>query len=442
MFLPTIRVRFVSFLIGLVVLLILASPAWSDPGSDRRVAELEQKVLRLETQLLRYRDELDETWLNQRRAEQVKALVREVLADADTRASLLNNGMTAGYTNGFFLASDDNRFRLNIAGRTQVHYYFTHRDDSGADDSVGGFEVARTRLLFTGHIGDPSLTFAMMPGFSSSGTAQLLDAYITKHFFDSGMKISAGQFKLPFYKEFLISETRQQFVDRTLVSAAFGGGYTQGVLIQWEQDALRLAFSVNDGAGGMNTNFTVDATDFAMTGRLDILLYGEWKCCSEFEGWHSSEPTGSLGMAVHYQKGERGTTAPDTDVFRWTADASFQMEGANIFMAIVGSHLSGSTSADQLGAMIQVGVFITDQVELLARYEWGDLDTSGTPDLSIVTVGVAWYINKHALKFTTDVGFGLNSVHAFWANTAAGWLADGVGQDGQIVLRSQVQLLF
>lgn len=48
-----------------------------------RLAELEAKQ--------------DDTWLDQRRTEQVKALIHDVLSDADTRASLLADGVTAGH---------------------------------------------------------------------------------------------------------------------------------------------------------------------------------------------------------------------------------------------------------------------------------------------------------------------------------------------------------
>lgn len=68
-----------------------------------------QQVQSLREEVRTYRDELDavrreqeETWLNERRAEEVMALISDVLADADTRTSLAGNSLTAGYDKGFF----------------------------------------------------------------------------------------------------------------------------------------------------------------------------------------------------------------------------------------------------------------------------------------------------------------------------------------------------
>ena len=52
------------------------------------------------------------------------------------------------------------------------------------------------------------------------------------------------------------------------------------------------------------------------------------------------------------------------------------------------------------------------------------------------------YWKKHNLKWTTDIGFGLNEVDGTFDKTGVGWREDAPGDDGQIVLRSQFQLKF
>ena len=62
----------------------------------------------LQGEVAKLRNAGDENWLNERRAAEVKSLVKEVLADADTRASLLEGGMSAGHNGkNFFLASEE-----------------------------------------------------------------------------------------------------------------------------------------------------------------------------------------------------------------------------------------------------------------------------------------------------------------------------------------------
>jgi hypothetical protein len=58
-----------------------------------------------------------------------------------------------------------------------------------------------------------------------------------------------------------------------------------------------------------------------------------------------------------------------------------------------------------------------------------------------VTVGVVRYYNGNMLKWTTDVGVGLHPVASEFASTALGWRADAPGENGQVVIRSQLQLL-
>ena len=84
----------------------------------------------------------------------------------------------------------------------------------------------------------------------------------------------------------------------------------------------------------------------------------------------------------------------------------------------------------------------SDDWELFARYEWSDFDSAGVSDLSVVTAGVVRYYKGNMLKWTTDVGVGLNPVAPVFAAPGLGWRADAPGQNGQVVVRSQLQLLF
>ena len=152
-----------------------------------------------------------------------------------------------------------------------------------------------------------------------------------------------------------------------------------------------------------------------------------------------------LGAAFSMEKDEHGTTTgPEEERLAWTADLSIENDGSNVFLALVAQQLktSGSPDLHRYGMVVQGGVFITDNLELFTRYEWGDLDTPGVADLSIITMGFNRYFSKHNLKWTTDVGFGLNEVASNWIRLGSGWLPDAPGESGQIVVRTQIQLLF
>ena len=130
-------------------------------------------------------------------------------------------------------------------------------------------------------------------------------------------------------------------------------------------------------------------------------------------------------------------------LFRWSADVSVEFGGANLFVGVVGSHFDEETEPmlDQWGIVVQGGFFLLDDWELFTRYEYGDAGGIDV-NLSVITFGVNWYIHQHDLKVTTDLGYGLKEVGDFWESDGAGWQNDRSGQDGQVVWRTQFQLLF
>ncbi len=66
----------------------------------------------------------------QQRADDVRAVVRDVLSDASTRGSLQTASATAGWKNGFFIASADENYSMTIRGSRQIRFAFDHRDSS------------------------------------------------------------------------------------------------------------------------------------------------------------------------------------------------------------------------------------------------------------------------------------------------------------------------
>jgi hypothetical protein len=116
--------------------------------------------------------------------------------------------------------------------------------------------------------------------------------------------------------------------------------------------------------------------------------------------------------------------------------------------------------------VLQGGYFITDAIELFARWEWmstahnnagtandniaGNNVTGNTPNNAFVnnigTLGANWYMSKN-VKWTTDFGVSWNPVTfqtgLFGQNIAgADYRTEGSNGGGQIVFRTQLQLLF
>lgn len=458
-------------------LMAMVSIAGQAIGADPSVksddlTELRELVADLQNQVDALKAQDDENWLTEKRADEIRGLVQEVLANADTRASLLQSGAVAGYDKNFFIASADNNFMMKIAGQMQVRFVYNMQDTATGDDNRWGFENRRTKLRFYGHVVDPSWQYLVLGAFDrddnlvpappsgdpgDSGNFALDEAFITKDF-ENGWKLRVGQFKPPFLREELVSSARQLAVERSLVNEEFNQDRGQGVEIAWEGDAVRAAVMYHDGfyPGGLgtdNTPWQLEDTEFAFTGRIEFLLGDDWKRFDDMTSWQTDEGTDFLlGAAFHYQKDEGGTSGPnpfsgtisELKHLGFTVDASVEFGGINLFGALVYRTLDDDLliDFDQFGFVIQGGFFFTDDWELFARYEFGDFDTATVEDLSVITAGVNRYYAKHALKWQTDIGFGLDQINSVWSSSGAGWRTDPTGEDGQLVIRSQFQLLF
>jgi hypothetical protein len=290
---------------------------------------------------------------------------------------------------------------------------------------------------------------------NSSGGASVLDAWITKDI-GNGWSIQSGQFKTLTWQEWTVSETRQAFIERSLLDARYGVSYTQGVAAHYSGDDFRFHAQFSDGTRTLNTPYNTAAADsalyqpnneYAFAARVEWKASGEWSDYADFEGWRGGTGLIVVGGGASYQKGEFGSGTEENEILQWTLDGTFKFDGANIFAAVIGTHVDNNVidSRDEIGILVQGGYFIADDMELMARYEWGDLDGAGGSvgdDLNILTFGFNKFWNKHGLKFTSDVGYAFDSVSAAWGGASRGWNADAVDQDGQVVVRAQINLLF
>ena len=439
------------WLVCVMALLIGTMPCLAEPiDVAAELAALRAKLVQQEQVIASMQQRLDENWMNDGRADQVKQLIREVLADAETRATLLDSTITAGHDgSSFFIRDLQGNFLLKIKGMVQVRHTYNNQDDSGVtlgtdaspDDSRGGFGITRSRFGFLGHVVDPTWQYIIWAGFDCTGQAVVLDANITK-VLDENWSVTAGQFKLPFQYEYMVSETRLQFIERTLVAGEFCGTYTQGIMVTYQNDWFRGRGSFNDGASTINTIWHTRTSEYALTARGEAKLFGEWKDYADWEGWLGQEPLLVVGGAIHWQEDEWGTAdAGEVMDTRWTIDASYERGGFNVFVAVVGQHLGGD-AGDHIAAMTQGGVFVTPDLELIARYEWAEPDVAGEEDLNIVSVGANYFFVGHSLKLSADVGYAFNAVGGSYASNPLGYRLDSPGSDGQLVVRSQIQLLF
>lgn len=444
---------------------------------SERIEALERDNAALRREVNDLRDQTDQPWLNEERTRQIRALVEDVLADADSRASLQGSGMTAGWDDGFFLSSPDGRFLLKIDGLLQARYVLSWVSRSAPNQPVdeyrGGFENTRTQLTFRGHVFDRSFNYLVRLGASrggggavndfdeaNGGDVQLLDAWIRWRMSDQ-WSIRGGQFKLPFSREELVNAGYQLAIERSTLNEAMGLARSQGIELGYHGDFLdwKLAFSDGGtdtllGVGALastspaNTVWSQQDTEYAFTSRLEWLVAGDWEQFKQM-----TSPPGNpfglmLGLAAHYQEGEFGLANRETNWFNSTADISVGFSGATIYAAAMYTYLDSAQFGEWniLGGVVQGGIYIAPKWELFIQYQYGYIDSNSNivdvPDLSILTAGVNWYIDGQDLKFSVDVGVALEDVSQFWAFDITGYRTSTDGTGGQLVVRTQFQLLF
>lgn len=430
----------VGLLAGASALTLTGASFGSQTATETSTEALRAEIAALKAQVARLAT--GEDWLTEQRSDEIRSLVQDVLADADTRASLLQSGMNAGYDDGFVLGSSDGNFSLKMNGLLQARFVYNNQDDAPVDDDRWGFENSRTKLWFSGNVVSPEWMYMIEADFGTNGAFTLQDAYIA-HDCGNGWTGIFGQHKAPALREELVHSSKQLLVERSWVNEFFTGGRSQYLAADYLGEQFHFTACISDGANNPNSAWSNYDTEWALTGRVEVLFAGNWDQFKDFTSWQGEEFGFMLGAAAHYQSAEYGTAANDEiEVFLGTIDASAEFGGGNLFASLIYRNMDNDAAidSDQYGLVVQGGFFLNEDWELFGRWEWADLDTNGVDDLNIFTVGLNKYWAEHTVKWTSDVGFGIDSVP--FTSNITGWRADTAEEDGQVVFRTQLQLMF
>ncbi len=357
-----------------IIVASFATPAIADDG-QKTPAQLRAEADRIE--------------LAEQRAKYTKRLVREVLADADSRTMLQGNGSPV---------------TVNVHGFAQTRYSYS---GGGGLEAEHGFNVPRARLILSGDVFD--WEYKVSGQWSdSTNTFDLKDAYAQGGLLGGTFRV--GQFKAPFMREVLVSQQDTLMTDRSIVSNQFGQGRSQG--IQWSRDfgmldfagAYTDGFNTANGAGVQNGQ--------AFTARFGVDVADWW----------------NIGAAISYND------LVDTDYTTYTVDTKLAFSGLDLTAAYVAT--SGD-AGDNWGATVQAGYMCMENFQGFVAYEYGELE-GVTENLSTFTVGANYWFNDN-VKWTTDVGYALNGINGAWDLGETGWRA---GDSGEYVVRTQIQVSF
>ena len=405
--------------------------------------------------------------------DEVRALVADMLADAETRSSLLQSGSNAGHDGKFFLASPDGSFRLNVSGVIQTRYTLNFRDEGddglgnpATDDFESGFTNPRTVIRFDGQIYDKFI-YGIQGIFNRQGGGFTLEDAFAGYVFDNGLILIAGQYREPILWEDVINDTHSLAVDQSVVNAVFAQGFAQGVWLHYQADAWRFWAGFNDGIRSANSDLAADPADWGVTTRWEY-KFGDatWDQFNSFSSPRGSAFGVKLGGGAHFEQSPHvpgplppaGIGTIETDTLALTGDVMVQGDGWNIFamgVALLTDSNGPGGSTDDYGFLVQGGYFVTDDIEPFFRYDVIIPDSGragGGSAFNTLTFGANYYLHGHAAKLTLDVQYYLdavtdNSLVTAVTTGAAGSATNRIGllpsaEDGQVAVRLQFQLMF
>ena len=357
---------------------------------------------------------------------------------------------------GLSIGDGDNKF--HIQGRFQGRFTFTKPE--GPAGSTDSFSISRGEIRIDGFTAHQALKFGFEMNLatrnptttatvcSSSGTAvapcpagtaaavtsasttglATLNDYYVDWTPQNEIGIQVGQFKVPFLMQQLTSITKQQFIDRSLLSgtassASFDLGRDLGATVHGALFNKKFNYSVfvmnGDGANSVNRN-----SKFLMAGtRIEVPILGDYKNSEtdvEFSEKHN------LGFGVAYAFNDTnsalqsGTIAAFSKTSHATMDIGYKYRGFSLQNALVLSRAHEGTHLSNWGYNTQVGYFVIPKLFEVAVRAGGMIfskaATTPVANQFEYALGINYFpfMKGHGIKFQTDYailkgvrGFGL-----------------------------------
>jgi phosphate-selective porin OprO/OprP len=307
--------------------------------------------------------------------------------------------LTGAFGRGYTLRTRDERFSLTLRARIQVRGTLDlsmaqlAMNPVGADALRAEFNLRRARIVLSGNAYTRALQYYIQLGVSpqdmeSDLLIPLRDAYLTytPHAY---FAIRAGQMKVPFSRQRVISSGSQQFVDRAGTNAELN--LDRDIGVQFRSDDLlghRLGYALGVFGGGGRNRPSLDA-GLLYVARLQVQPLGHFEDM-DVEGDHKrTGPRLSIGVAGAFN--QRTNRAQSTlgatyqlrrfDYAHATADLMFKWAGFSLqseaiwrladspgASGIVGATARTEYTRSAVGYMVQASYQTASHLEFGARW--------------------------------------------------------------------------
>lgn len=378
--------------------------------------DVQQELAALRAEVAEVRRMQDEGWMDEVRAQQVRAIVTDVLADSSTRTNEAGPIWRSPYGGGQRIMSGDGNWTFLTAVTEQVKFVYANAyggDSDPADQQTAwGMEQRRLNLIMSGTAIDPSISYLFMIQYDSQpdrwadkpNTFSPVYAWVQKDFGD-GWTVMVGNQNIPWdLQSSFLEGCSLTAGDYSIFDYRFGVGRESGVSTQYQGQDLRVRGGVFSQLGEQYDSWNSDETlSAAVAGRAEWKWGSAWEALEVESSFTDSEPSVVLGMSGAWSNGraQNPSSPPTPSAQGMTADVIARISGLNLEAQV--AYMRDAAGAPELGwstgTQFQAALFLTDKLETFVQACW--MDTSDVP--WIAQAGFNYYFARSRLKFTTKV---------------------------------------
>ena len=341
---------------------------------------------------------------------------------------------------GLAVSTTDESFSLVTRLRIQI---LTTVEDSRGQEAALGVMLRRARLQFIGNMFGKHNKFKAELAFSPRDLrmtsvdsniivreSPLLTWYVEFDYLRD-LTVRAGQYKIPFSRQRVVSSGNQQMVDRSIANGEFNLDRDIGIELRSKDflglDRFRYSIGVYNGEG--RSAFRNGDSNLMVLGRVEFLPLGIFKDYSESDLERSQRPGLSIGMAyafapnaggVRVNQGGPPADEGTSDYHNITADVAFKYQGLSALGELFwrGGERNPGSAVDENGMpipaeaprkgygwFVQTGYLLPSHpLEFSGRFgQVEGIGQSSVSDLNEAGVGVSYYFAGHPLKLQADL---------------------------------------
>jgi len=425
--------------------------------------DVQRELAAMRAELAQIRAQARDAWLDEARAEEIRAIVRDALADSDSRTSFRgpdwNSALTSGPDGGVTIGGAAGSASMRIWTMTQTRFvaasaYGQPTPSGPIDDTRWGFESKTVMVAFSGHVFDPSLTYFAVTAYTAQsnrfiplpGQYRLVYARFRKDLGD-GWGVAAGIINVPWDIESdFIGSSFLTTGDYSIFNYRFGAGKEPGVAAGWSGSWFRASGGVFNQLNGGSPEWNAPQNlSFAVAGRAEAKWGISWDQLSRLSARPGSAHGFVLGLGACMSNGRGQNPQPPAvqlatpSAQGFTADARVLLGEATLVAqyAYMRDPVGAPVLGWNQGVNVQASAFIAQPLEAFAEACW----MSDVPVEWIAQAGFNVFLDGDRIKLTAKVviPFGGGNVNGIRS------ISGGLGiaaSDNNASFVSQLQLIF